>query len=100
MPLWEDLKATVRGNIISFKTNLKKQKYKEMGKFEARVLALESKQLECLGLTTLRDLGHTQALLKQTQTDKARQTWQATRSHIYQWGDKSSKTLHWLCSRN
>ena len=47
----------------------------------------------------LRDLIHTQTLIKQICTDEARKAWSTTQRRIYQWGDKCSKTLQWLCAR-
>ena len=98
--LWEALKATVRRNIVSLSGGKKSVQRQEGVELETRALEIEAKYMETKDHGQLRNLTHTQSMIKQLYTEEARLAWAATRSHIYQWGDKSTKTLHWLCTRS
>ena len=98
-PLWESLKATLRGYIISFSQRKKRRQQQECSDLESRAMELEAKCLTLEDPELISDSAHTQSMIKQLYTDEAWQAWSATHSRIYQWGNKSTKTLHWLCTR-
>lgn len=95
-PLWEAMKATIRGVDISYCAAARRTRKDLLLKSEARLLELERAGREDRGELACRQLGlarqaHADLLLEET-----RLAWLATRSRIYQWGDKSSKLLHRL----
>ena len=92
--LWEAMKATVRGDIISYATNQKRTRIAHIADLEARSLQLESQHLQTGDRRVLHDLLNTQTLIKQVQSEEAKVAWRAMQSCVYQWGDKASTMLH------
>lgn len=95
--IWEAMKPTLRGVDISWCAAARKAHRAEMLKAETGVEDLERRSQEARGSQIRRQLLMAQQNYAALLMDEARQALLATRSRVYQWGDKSGKMLHQLC---
>lgn len=95
--LWEAMKPTLRGVDISYCAAARKARRESLIQAEASILVLEERGRGGEGQQARHQLLLAQQTYSHLLLEEARQAWLATRSRIYQWGDKSSKLLHRLC---
>ncbi|KAJ1130566.1 hypothetical protein NDU88_008917 [Pleurodeles waltl] len=96
--VWEAQKACLRDQIISYVKGHREKNRQKIQDLEGSILDLEDHLASPPQDHLLCELAHMQTLLRQELTQVAREAWKTTRSQIYKWGDKASKTLHWLCT--
>lgn len=90
------MKAIIRGVDISYCAAARRTRKELLLKSEARLLELERACREDRGELACRQLSLARQAHADLLLEEARLAWLATRSRIYQWGDKSSKLLHRL----
>lgn len=95
--VWEAMKPTLRGVDISWCVAERRRRREHLVRAEAEILALEAQSTEAKSRQGTRHLLHSQWTYASLLLDEARQAWLATRSRVYQWGDKSGKMLYRLC---
>ncbi|KAJ1156696.1 hypothetical protein NDU88_009414 [Pleurodeles waltl] len=88
----------MRTFVTSYRTAHRRHMTAALEDLEAQLAELETQYLTSLYVASLCSSLPFSTVLPQTQIEEARVDWVATQSRIYQWGNKSSKTLHWLCS--